>query len=188
MDPLVFAASVEVGVAPERAFRLVSDLRDKARLNPSVEVLHVALLGGEPVREGAVFHSRLRRGRQIVEYRTRCVLWEPPRRLWMSSETDPPFHVRVAVEPARNGCRITQEERLPVTAALLDALEPPPGPRGFLEALAAMALVPALRPLDGHVRAIQRARLARRFTAELSAWLQAIRAHLEGAAAQKGAA
>lgn len=178
-DPLVFAASVDVGVAPQRAFQLVSDLREKARLNPSVEVLHVALLGGEPVREGSVFHHRLRRGHRVVEYTSRCVAYEPPRRCWNRSETDPPFEVRVSVEPAADGCRITQEERLPVTAALLDALAPPPGPRGFAQAVASMALVPALRPLDGHVRAMQRERVRQRFTAELSAWLQAIRTHLE---------
>jgi hypothetical protein len=188
VDRVVFAASVEVRTSPERAFSLVSDLRDKARLNPSAEVLHVALLGGGPVREGSVFHSRLRRGRQIVEYRTRCVRCEPPRRYWTSSETDPPFHVRVAVDPRPGGCRITQEEELAVTPAMLDTLEPPPGPRGFAEALAAMALVPGLRPLDGHVRAMQRERVARRLAAELAAWLEAIRAHLEREAAQQGAA
>lgn len=188
MDPLVFAASVEVGVSPERAFQVVSDLREKARLDPNAELLHAALLGGEPVREGSVFHSRARRGRHIVEYRTRCVRCEPPRRFWTSSETDPPLHVRVAVDPRPGGCRITQEEELAVTPAALDALDPPPGPRGFAEALAAMALVPGLRPLDGHVRAMQRERVARRLTGELSAWLDAIRAHLEREAARKGAA
>jgi hypothetical protein len=157
----------------------VSDLRRKARLNPSVEVLHVALLGDEPVQEGSVFHHRFRRGPRIVEYATRCVAYEPPWRCWSRSETDPPFEVRVTVEPAPRGCRITQEERLPVTATLLDALEPPPGPRGFARALASMALVTALRPLDGHVRALQRERVRQRFTAELSAWLEAIGTHLE---------
>lgn len=179
-EALVFAAQVDVRTAPTRAFRVVSDLREKARLNPNVEVIHVQLLGGEPVREGSVFLNRLRRGRRIVEYESRCIVCEPPRRYWSRSVTDPPFEVRVTVDARPGGCRIIQEERLPVTPALLDALEPPPGPRGFAEALASMAMVPALRPLDGHVRDLQRERLARRFTAELSAWLEAIRRHLEG--------
>jgi hypothetical protein len=179
-DELVFAAAVDVAVAPERAFGLVSDLRQKAPLNPGMEVLHVALLGGEPVRQGSVFHHRLRRGRRVVEYTSRCVAYEAPRRCWSRSETGPPFEVRVTVEPAPGGCRITQEERLPVSAALLDALEPPPVPGGLAAALASLWPVPALRSLGGHVRALQRERVRQRLTAELTAWLQAIGRHLEG--------
>jgi hypothetical protein len=181
--------SVDVGATPERAFEVMSDLREKAPLNPNARSIRVELLGGEPVREGSVFAHRLQRGRQVMEYRTRCVRHDPPRRYWSRSETDPPFEVRVTVDPLAGGCRVTQEERLEVSAAVMDTLEPPPGPSGLHEAFRWMALFPALRPLDGHLRALQRDRITRRFTAELSAWLAAIKAHLEaGPSALRGGA
>ena len=78
-DRLTFSASVQVRAAAADAFALVSDLRRKARLNPNIEVIRVELLGEEPVREGSMFAHRFRKGPRIVEYRSRCVRFEPPR-------------------------------------------------------------------------------------------------------------
>ena len=185
--PLVVEASVEIGAAPEQAFALMSDLRAKARLHPGLRVIRVEPEGEEPVREGSVFYHRAQRGQRLIEYRSRCVRHEPPRRYWSRSETDPPFEVRVAVEPVAGGCRVTQQERLWVSGELLDALEPPPGPQGFREALAWMALFPTLGPLGGHVRDLQRQRIAARLGAELAGWLAAIKAHLETGSGERPA-
>lgn len=162
-------------------FAVISDLRRKAPLNPHIEVIRVELEGGEPIRTGSVFYHRLRRESRIFEYRSRCLRCEPPRLFECRGETDPPFEVIVTVEPDATGCHVTQQERLETPAELLDALEPPPtdAPR-FRELLSWLALLPAGRPLVSEVRALQRERVARRLTRELEAWLEAIRAHVEG--------
>jgi len=96
------------------------------------------------------------------------------------AETDPPFEVRVTVAPAPEGCRLTQQETIWLTPALLDAWEPMPARgRTLRDVLALLALFPGARQLGVELRQHQRARLARRLTAELQAWLEAIRAHLE---------
>jgi hypothetical protein len=103
-DRLTFSASVQVRRAAADAFALVSDLRRKARLNPNIEVIRVELEGEEPVREGLMFADRFRKGLRIVEDRSRCVRFEPPRRFVSRGKTDPPFEVRVTVEPTAAGC------------------------------------------------------------------------------------
>src|SRR3970040_2292236 len=163
MDRLTFAAAVWIRAEPDRVFALVSDLRRKATLNPNIEVIRVELESDEPIREGSVFYHRFQKGRQIVEYRSRCVRFVPPRLFESRGQTDPPFEVRVTVEPAPEGCRLTQQEVGEVTPALL----------------ALLALCPAVRQLGAELRRHQLDRAARRLTAELQAWLDSIKAHLE---------
>lgn len=162
-------------------FALVSDLRRKARLNPNIEVIRVELEGEEPVREGSVFYHRFRKDARIVEYRSRCVRFEPPRLFESRGETDPPFLVRVTVEPGPLGCRLTQEEAVDATPELLDALDPAPAGTGELgDVLRWLPLFPSGRRLGAELRAHQRDRVARHLAGELGAWLEAIRRHVEG--------
>ena len=179
-DRLTFSASVEVRAEATEVFALVSDLRLKARLNPHIRVIRVELLGDEPVREGSVFYHRFQRGQRIVEYRSRCVRCEPPRLFESRGETDPPFGVRVTVEPTSGGCRLTQEEVLHVTADMLDALEPPPRARTLPDIVRWLPLFPSGRLLASELRALERERVARRLAGEMQVWLEAIRAHVEG--------
>jgi hypothetical protein len=149
-DRLTFSATVWVRAEPRLAFALVSDLRRKAVLNPNIRVIRVELEGEEPVREGSVFYHRFQKGKQIIEYRSRCVRCVPPRLFESRGETDPPFEVRVTVEPAPGGCRLTQEERVEVTPALLDALvSPGTGERAFREAVTSW---PSSRPCASWAR------------------------------------
>lgn len=179
-EHVAFSASVEILARVEETFALVSDLRRKALLNPNIRVIRVELEGGGPIGEGSVFHHRFRRREGVVEYRSRVVRWEPPYRLETRSETDPPFEVRVTVEPTPAGCRLTQAEQVEVRPELLDALEPPPGGGGVLqEMLRMLPLFPSGRRLGSELRALQRERLSRRLRGELGAWLEAIRVHLE---------
>ena len=174
---------MEIHAGTAEVFAVVSDLRRKARLNPNIEVIRVELEGSEPVREGSVFYHRFQKGRQIVEYRSRCVRCVPPRLFESHGETDPPFEVRVTVEPTLEGCRLTQEEVLEVPPEVLDALEAGPGrERGFREILRLLPIFPVARQLGSELRALQRERVARRLAGELEAWLLAIRAHVEARA------
>ena len=177
---MTFSASVDIRADAAEVFALVSDLRRKARLNPNIEVVRIELEGDEPVREGSTFRHRFVKAGRIFEYRSRCVRYVPPRLFESRGETDPPFEVRVTVEPAPEGCRLTQQEMVEVTPALLDALGPVgAGERAFGEAVSLLALFPAVRQLGAELRRHQLDRAARRLTAELQAWLDAIKAHLE---------
>ena len=164
------------------ARRIASDLRRKARLNPNIEVIRIDLEGDEPVREGSVFRHRFVKGGRIIEYRSRCVRCVPPRLFVSRGETDPPFEVRVTVEPTPAGCRLTQQEALEVPAEALDALDAGPArARTFGDVLRLLALFPSARPLSSELRALQRLGVQGQLARELSVWLEAIRAHLEGA-------
>jgi hypothetical protein len=188
-ERLTFSASVEVRAPAAAVFALVSDLRLKARLNPNIQVIRVELEGGEPVREGSAFYHRFQRGPRILEYRSRVVRCLPPRLLETRSETEPPFEVRVRVEPTPGGCRLTQEEAVEASGALLDALDPaPPGAPGLGEALGWLPFFPGGRRLDAELRAHQRHRVSRRLAGELERWLEAIRRHLEAGPAPGSAA
>jgi len=179
-DRLTFSASVWVSAEPDRVFALVSDPPRKAALNPNVQVIRVEQESEGPVREGSVFYHRLQKGQRIFDYRSRVLRIVPPALFESRAETDPPFEVRVTVEPGPGGCRLTQQETLEVRPALLDALEPiPAGGWPFRDMLGLLALFPGFRPLGSELRRGQRERLARRFTADLQAWLEAIKACLE---------
>ncbi|MBI2554326.1 MAG: SRPBCC family protein [Candidatus Rokubacteria bacterium] len=161
-------------------FALISDLRLKAALNPNVQVIRVELEGEEPIREGSVFYHRFQKGQRIVEYRSRCVRFAPPRLFESRGETDPPFEVRVTVEPAPGGCRLTQRETLEVSPELLDALEPVSAAgQAVRDVLGLLAFFPGLGTVGSEVRRGQRERVAQRLTGELQVWLEAIKRHLE---------
>jgi hypothetical protein len=161
-------------------FALVTDPPRKGALNPNVQVIRIEVEGGGPVREGSIIYHRLQKGQRLFEYRSRCLRMIPSMLFESRAETEPPFEVKVVVEPTPEGCLLTQQESLEVTPALLDSLEPVPGGAGPLqEAMGLLALLPGLRSLGSEVRRRQRESLTRRLTAELTAWLGAIRAHFE---------
>jgi len=179
-ERLIFSATVEIQAKPVEVFALVSDLRRKAQLNPNIQVIRVELEGEEPVREGSVFYHRFQRGMRILEYRSRCVRLVPPRLFESRSETDPPFEVRVTIDPTDRGCRLTQHEETEVTASLLDAFEPAPTKLpSFRDIMTLFALFPSARPLGSEIRAFQHELVIKKLTSELQVWLDAIRADLE---------
>ena len=179
-ERLIFSATVEIKAEPAEVFALVSDLRRKAQLNPNIQVIRVDLEGEEPVREGSVFYHRFQRGTRILEYRNRCVRLVYPWLFESRSETDPPFEVRVTVDPTERGCRLAQHEEVEVTSWLLDTFEPAPTklPR-FRDIMTLFALFPSARPLGAELSAFQHERVIKKLTSELQAWLDAIRTHLE---------
>ena len=177
---LTFSASVVVRAEPARVFALISDPPRKAALNPNVQVIRVEQESEGPVREGSVFYHRLQKGQRIFEYRSRCLRMVPPAHVESRAETDPPFEVRVTVEPTPEGCRLTQRETLEVGPELLDALEPvSAGGQAVRDVLGVLAFFPGLGSLGSEVRRGQRERVAQRLTGELQDWLQAIKRHLE---------
>ena len=177
---LTFSASVWIRAEPARVFALISDPPSKAALNPNAQVIRVEQETAGPVREGSVFYHRLQKGQRIFEYRSRCLRMVPPTLFESQAETDPPFEVRVTVEPTPEGCRLTQQETLEVGPELLDALEPVSAEgQAVRDVLGLLAFFPGLAPLGSEVRRGQRERVAQRFTGELQAWLEAIKAHLE---------
>lgn len=179
-ERLSFSATVEIRAQPAEVFAVVSDLGRKAPLNPNIQVIRVELEGEKPVREGSVFYHRFHRGTRILEYRSRCVRSFPPWLFESRSETDPPFEVRVTVDPTPAGCRLTQQEEVEVTPELLDALEAAPTRAPTLrDIVKLLALFPSARPLGSELRALQRERVVKMLTGELQSWLDAIRAHLE---------
>ena len=180
-ERLTFSATVEIRADTAEVFALVSDLRRKARLNPNIQVIRVELEGEEPLREGSVFYHRFHRGTRIMEYRSRCVRLVPPRLFESRSETNPPFEVRVTVDPTSVGCRLMQEEQVEATPELLDAFEPAPSSmRTLPDIVKLLALFPSARPLGCELRVLQRERVVAILSGELKSWLDAIRAHLEG--------
>jgi hypothetical protein len=177
---LTFSATVEIKAEPAEVFAVVSDLRRKALLNPNIQVIRVELEGEEPVREGSIFYHRFQRGTRILEYRSQCVRLVFPRLFETRSETDPPFKVRVTLEPTSAGCKLTQEETAEVTAGLLDAFEPTPTKLpSFRDIITLFALFPSTRPIESEFRALQHERVTQKLTGELQCWLDTIRAHLE---------
>jgi len=179
-ERLTFSASLEVRAPAAEVFAVMSDLRRKALLNPNIHVIRVELEGGEPVREGSVFHHRFQKGRRILEYRSQCVRCEPPRLFETRGLAGSFFEVRVSVEPLHEGCRLTQEEAVEVTPEALDAIDPAPAEgQTFRDAMKLLMLFPSARPLGAELRAHQRERVARRLARELESWLMAIRHHLE---------
>jgi hypothetical protein len=171
---------VEIRAEPSAVFAVISDLRRKALFNPNIQVIRVELEGNEPIGEGSVFYHRFQKGPRIVEYRSRCVRFAPPNLFESRSETDPPFEVRVTIEPTLFGCRLTQQESVALTPAMLDVLDPARTKEPiFRRILELLLLFPVGRPLETHLRGIQRERILKTLTDELRSWLEAIRAHLE---------
>jgi len=117
-----------------------------------------------------------------MEYKSRCVRVVAPWLVESRSETDPPFVVRVVVEPISTGCRLTQREEVEVTPELLDAFEAPTSQvRTFRAIVNSFVLCPSARPLGVEIRTFQCERVARRPAGELQSWLDGIRVHLDEA-------
>ena len=171
---------MEIRAEVAEVFDLVSDLRRKASLNPNIQVIRVELEGEATIKEGSVFYHRIQRGTRIIEYRSRCIRYDPPKLFQTRGETDPSFEVTVTVEPTGSGCRLTQREELEVTPEMLDTLEAW-GTKGnlFREVSRLLRLFPGTRQLESEIRAHQRERLKKRLTKELQAWLDTIKANLE---------
>ncbi|MDH3672296.1 MAG: SRPBCC family protein [Gammaproteobacteria bacterium] len=173
-----FHRSIVIRADADRVFALVTDVARKARLNPGAEAIRVEQETPGPVGAGTAFRFVLRHGGRVIDYRSRCVAFEAVRATETVSDTDPPFSVRVSVEPTPGGTRLTQEEWFDTN--------PPRPPRverkglvGLLTDLAASIL----GDTDARPRQVTRAHEAQveaQLGAQLHEWLEAIKAHLEG--------
>lgn len=168
--------SVEINSEPETVFSLVTDIPRKARLDPNAKVLGVVQETEGPVAIGTTFHYRLVVEGRIADYRSRCTAFEPGKLIETVSDSDPPFTVRVTVEPLSNGARLTQKESFTVQRIHL-RLPTADGWRGKL-----------LRVLFGNRDAIQQdpsasrdeeARMEAKLKIRLEKWLEAIKLELE---------
>lgn len=124
MQPVIIrvAAAVEIGAPPAAVFAFVSDANAKAKLNPSTQVIRIEQEDHGPLRQGSVTFFRMQKGTRIFEYRMRCVRLEPGRLIESKAELANLFTVRVEVEPAPGGCRLTQSEECEVSPQLLEGL------------------------------------------------------------------
>lgn len=183
MEPVIVRVevSVEITAPPSTVFAFVSDADAKARLNPFVQVIRIERETPGPLREGSLTYFRLRKGKRIFEYRTRCCRFEAGRLLENQAELPTLFQVRVEVDPIPGGTRLTQQEECEITLEMLEGL---PVSRRAERAWQAIKLLNLALPGLGReaYRVILRERaeaLRTSLRRELWTWLQAVKQHLE---------
>lgn len=168
--------TVDIRARPEAVFDLVCDVARRARLDPNATALGVAKETPGPVRVGTVFYYRLVIEGKIAEYRSRCIAIEPDRLLVTQSDTQPPFQVRITVEPVPGGARLTQEERFEL-APLYFPLPRAPGRLGrWLQRLFGERRYLVQGP---EALAAEEADWEARLNHRLARWLASIKRHLE---------
>ncbi len=174
-----FSRSVLVRTDPGRVFALVTDAARKARLNPGAEVIQVEQETPGSIGTGTVIRFVLRFGGRVIDYRSRCVSFEPGRLIETISDTDPSFSVRVTVEAEGDQTRLTQEEWFEFSRAS----RPPVERKGRVGLLTKIAAA-----IHGHASAQpqaltreQEAEVETKLGSQLVCWLEAIRTHLEAA-------
>lgn len=185
MQPVVIgvAATVEIEAPPALVFALVCDANAKAKLNPSTQVIRIEREDHGALRRGSVTFFRMQKGACIFEYRMRCVRLEPGRLIESKAELPNLFTVRVEVEPAPGGSRLTQSEECEVLPQMLEDL---PVTRRAENAWRFMKILNFFLPELAHetFTVILRERadsLRVSMQRELQGWLQAIKAHVESA-------
>ncbi len=169
-------ASVDIQVEPAAVFALVTDVARKARLEPNASALAVGQETEGPVDVGTVFHYRLAIEGKIADYRTRCVAFKPGRMMETVSDSDPPFRIRVTVEPVPGGARLTQEESfsLPVLRV------PVPRAGGWPGRLLRFVFGKEdFIVQDPESVAEEEAQMVAKLEPRLAEWLNAIKTHLE---------
>ncbi len=183
MQPVVIrlSAAVEIKAHPAAVFALVSDANSKAELNPFIRVIRIEREDHGSLRQGSVTFYRLQKGTHIFEYRMRCVRFEPGRLIESRAELPTMFTVRVEVEPAPGGSRLTQTEECEVSPHLLEAL---PVTRRAQRAWRFMKTLNFFLPEVAHetYTVILRERadsLRVSMQRELQGWLQAVKTHVE---------
>ncbi|HYA01586.1 MAG TPA: SRPBCC family protein [Syntrophobacteria bacterium] len=183
MQPVVIriSAAVEIEAHPAAIFALVCDAKSKAKLNPFIQVIRIEREDDGPLRRGSVTFYRLQKGTHIFEYRMRCIRFEPGWLIESRAELPSMFAVRLEVEPAQGGSRLTQIEECEVSQHLLEAL---PLTRRAERAWRFMKTLNFFLPEIAHetypVILRERAHSLRvSMQRELQGWLHAIKAHVE---------
>jgi len=183
MEPVIIpvVGAVEIGAPPSAVFALVSDPLAKAKLNPFAQVIRIEREDHGPLRQGSVTFFRLQKGTRIFEYRMRCVRLEPGRLIESRAELTNLFTVRVEVEPAPGGSRLTQSEECEVSPHMLEGLS---ATRRADHAWRLMKTLYFFLPELAHetFAVIFRERadsLRASMQRELQGWLLAIKAHVE---------
>lgn len=168
--------TVEISADPATVFSLVTDVVRKAVLDPNTHVLGVTQDTEGPVDIGTVFHYRLVIEGKIADYHSTCIDFIPGRMMETVSDSSPPFKIRVTVEPAPGGCRLTQEESfsLPVIRV------PIPQTKGWLGRFLHLLFGDKEFIIQGpEIVAEEEADLKQKLQPRLTQWLSAIKAHLE---------
>jgi hypothetical protein len=168
--------TIDIKAEPAKVFALVTDVARKAEIDPNTRVLGVSQETEGPVGLGTVFHYRLVIEGKIADYRSTCTAFESGRMIETVSDSQPPFKIRVAVEPTTDGCRLTQEEAfsLPVIRV------PVPQARGWLGNCFRLLFGDKEFLIQGPaVVTREEARIQQRLQTRLARWLVAIKASIE---------
>ena len=168
--------TIDIKAEPAQVFALVTDVARKAEIDPNTRVLGVSQETESPVGLGTVFHYRLVIEGKIADYHSTCTAFESGRMIETVSDSQPPFKIRVTVEPTTDGCRLTQEESfsLPVIRV------PVPQARGWLGNCFRLLFGDKEFLMQGpEVVTREEARIQQRLQTRLARWLAAIKASIE---------
>jgi len=178
---VVVSRSIHISAPVERVFALMADPAARAALNPFATPIRVEVENGVPLHLGSVCHYRLQVGGRIVDYRSRVTEYRPHRLIVSESESTVPFTIQVEMLPdGRGGTWMRQVERFEPTEEMLRSAIPPTTLNTALRLAYGLALyldLDAARWLRGRLEEA----LGQSLSANLSRWLDAIRAHLEKA-------
>lgn len=175
---VIVSRTVHIHAPVERVFALVSDPAARSALSPNMRCLRAEIEGGGPLRAGSVCHFRQQAGDRIVDYRTRVLEFEPPRRIVSVSESAVPFTVRIETEPDPAGTQLTQTETFEPTEAMIEQALPPTTANAVLQLAYRIML---LLDLDSaqRLREQREQALARSLEPAMERWLAAIKSRLE---------
>lgn len=167
---------MNIQAEPDSVFSLITDVARKAHLDPNSTVLGVAKETEGPVDVGVVFHYRIVIEGNIADYRTRCVAFEAGHMMETTSDSSPPFRIRVTVDPIPGGARLTQAESfsLPVLRVPVPKAKGRPGQ--ILQLILGKGDFIAQSPESV---AAEEAQMEAKLRPRLARWLNAIKTHVE---------
>jgi hypothetical protein len=166
--------SIEINAPPEAVFAVVSDLCQRAHLNPHWTIVSCEPLDGA-MHAGARYRFvSLRRGTR-TEHVSRVAVYEPPSHLVLHSEIHRGLEIELTVHAMPTGSRLTHAEsfeRLPSQP------KPTNEPRSFLTILRTWLMFEQEGYAEASAEEV-RATLRTQIGREIHAWLTAIKHSIE---------